>query len=291
MTRLQDAQKALVALHLELEPFSGHGEGSANRVYLEPVLLQALMTVVDFLPTALQTEVRQLIDISRVLRGMWGAYGSYVRLRPEQLEGEQIVSLHENEDDAEQALGRIQALGVQGRIRQVQATISPLPHGHPAASVQDVTQWAVLVSAESDNLALRALLYPQTHAGIGATVAAYRQDRQRNTIMNQNQNKQQDQPQVISQEQLIAAYRSAVHAHKSSRNFTVEEWAGFLFAIRVDQHIDLSDQVREGNPQLYQRNLEAAARILIQQERQQELKQQGWKDFVKLVVNALQFNR
>lgn len=168
MTRqpLQQAQEGLRALGQELEQLA-QTRAEGVPIFLEPVLMQALMLSVDFLPEELRAAVRQVIDTARVLKG---SYGSYIMFQ-EQFPGEQVVSLHEDEAAAYRGLARVKKLDVAGRVEQVHVTHSLLPSGHAQPHSQEADQWAVLISSKVDRKALLARLYPRT--SLGAITAAY----------------------------------------------------------------------------------------------------------------------
>ena len=172
MTRqpLQQAQEGLRALGQELEQ-QAQTHAGGGPVFLEPVLMQTLMLSVDFLPEELQPAVRQVIDTARVLKG---SYGSYITFQ-EQPEGEQVVSLYEDEAAAYRGLALVQKLDVAGRVEQISVTISPLPAERTQSHSQEAARWAVLVPSAVDRKALLARLYPQlaSRTSLGAVTAAY----------------------------------------------------------------------------------------------------------------------
>jgi hypothetical protein len=162
----QQAQEGLRALGQELEQLA-QTRAEGIPVFLEPALMQALMLSVDFLPEELQPAVRQVIDTARVLKGSYGSYFTF----QEQFPGEQMVSLHEDEAAAYRGLARVKKLDVAGRVEQVHMTRSLLPSAHAPSRLQEVEQWAVLISSQVDRKALLARLYP--HTNLGAITTAY----------------------------------------------------------------------------------------------------------------------
>jgi hypothetical protein len=145
-------------------------QDDVHQLYLEPYLLQVLMTVTNLVPQELQLSIREIIDTVRTIRK---EYGSYVTLSLDQLVDEQIVSLHEDEEAAKRGLARVRMCDVTGRIAPVQMARSPLPAERRQQVPQEEVMWAVLISAEVDRKALLARLFPPSPTRLGETVVAH----------------------------------------------------------------------------------------------------------------------
>jgi hypothetical protein len=162
--RVQEVQELLAGLCQQAEA----------QAPTEPLLLQALISVIDFLPRDIQPNIEHLVNLTRLRRG---SYGTYVTINPDQLDHEHVLSLHEEEAGALLALERVRQYDIPARIARLNLAASPLPRAHALSQLQEQHSFAVLIPETVNRKAILAQLYPQLRdrTSLGAQLAAYDQ--------------------------------------------------------------------------------------------------------------------